>query len=135
MVKPVITHSVYGQKAGTHRDGWWITQDTDVSAATSATTGTNIKAGGVTTIQSASTQTFLLEAPIPGVRKEIQRITTSSGSTDTVRLVSGNILSTIGSSGVAITMSGAVRVVLTGLSTALYSMTATVPNGQITVTT
>jgi hypothetical protein len=126
MVKPVITHSLYGQKAGVHKDGWWITQDNDVSAVTSATTGTVIPAGGVTNIGITSTdKVWSLAAPVVGVRKTIIRGTTSTGSTGQVTLASGNILSSANSTGQTITMTGQGLIELMGISTASWLVVGT----------
>lgn len=119
MAGPTILHSLYGKAFGLDRFGFSVSKDNDVVAATSATTGTDILPAGVTTLSSAST-VWRLDAPIPGLRKTITSLSTSTANR-AVQLESGNFVSSGGSTFTTLICQGlAYGADLLGLSTAAY---------------
>ena len=96
-----------------------------VQALTSASTGTQITAGGVTSIGSSADQTFILAPPIGGARKTIFCTSTSTGIR-TVRLstsLGGTFESTLGSSFRAYTLTNQGQALnLVGLSTSIWGV-------------
>jgi hypothetical protein len=95
---------------------------TSVQAATSATTATNITAGGITTVSSAAT-TWQLAAPVAGVPKWLSAAS-SSTATRTITVASGSqICCTAGTSMTSIVLTGGGQgVTLVGISTAIYQV-------------
>lgn len=92
---------------------------TAVQAATSASTGTTLNFGGYITLTSSSTTTWSLAAPAAGRSCVIQRLSTTTASTQSVTLASGTIYTStqVAATSIAFTGSGGIR--LHGLSTAI----------------
>lgn len=140
----VILHSLYGRLFGTDKGGYvtgekgikmpqyyagpsgsevCVIGSSAVNAATSATTGTAIPAGGVTTLSSVAT-VWNLSAPKPGIDVKITSISTSTANRAVV-LASGNLQSSAGSTFTTFIAQGLnYSVHLMGLSTALYGVVA-----------
>ena len=122
MSGPSIQRSVLGKLFGLNKDGFIVAKDQDIVPATSATTGTDLLNGGITTLSSAAT-VWRLDPPTPGITKVITSISTST-SNRAVSLESGNFVSTAGSSFTNLVFQGLnYGVELLGLSTALYAVT------------
>lgn len=92
---------------------------TAVQAATSATTGTVLNFGGYITLTSSSTSTWNIAAPAPGRDVFIQRLSTTTASTQAVTLVSGTIITSTQVTATTVSITGAGGIVLRGLSTAV----------------
>jgi hypothetical protein len=107
---------------------------TAVVAHTSATTGTDIVAAGITTISSAVT-TWRLDPPSVGLIKHIVRLSSDTATTGTINLESGAILSSANSTGTVIALTGNSGISLMGLSTALWSVVARFPSTSLVVIT
>lgn len=123
MAGPTIQKSVLGKMFGINKDGFSVAKDQDVVAATSATTGTDLLNGGITTLSSAAT-VWRLDPPTPGLLKTITSLSTST-SNRAVTLESGNFVSTGGSTFTTLVFQGLnYGVELLGLSTALYAVTS-----------
>ena len=92
--------------------------------ATSDTTGTNITGYGVTTVDTTTDDTWLLDNPIPGVRKTIYTGSTSTGirtikradNTFAIRTSAASTLTTIVAQGGGLTLE------LLGISSAIYAI-------------
>lgn len=93
-----------------------------VQAATSGSTGTTLNFYGYVTITSSSTTTWNLAAPSPGRTVHIQRLSTTTGTTNSVTLESGTILTSTVSTATSIAFTGAGGVLLQGLTTALATI-------------
>jgi hypothetical protein len=107
---------------------------TAVVSATSATTGTDLLASGISYISSAET-TWRMDAPVPGLIKHVFRLSTTTATTGTIQLESGAILSSAVSTGSQWTMTGVCGLSLVGVTTALYSVVARFPTtSQISIT-
>lgn len=151
-----ILHSLYGRKLGVDRNGY-ITGDvgakfagvhvgpsgsevaifgsTSLAAATSATTATDMRAGGVNTIAaSTDDDTWTLAAPAAaGIPVEIIRLTTSTGTTGTVNMASGVTVGTSAiSTGSVMAFTGFASISLISVSTAAYALLAR--SGTVTIT-
>ncbi len=116
-----ILHSIYGRLVGTDKDGYIVGEKGAkhaINAATSATTATALPFGGVITL-STGDDTWNLDAPVPGVEVIIARLSTSTGTTGTVTLASGTILSSTQAAATTITFTGAGHAHLVGVSTAV----------------
>jgi hypothetical protein len=152
-----ILHSIYGRKLGLDANGYVTVGEskgialpaikvgasgseiamfgsTAVVAHTSATTGTDIVAAGVTTISSAVT-TWRLDPPAIGVVKWIARLSSDTATTGTINLESGAILSSANSTGTVISMTGNSVIGLVGLTTALWGFITRYPStSQVVIT-
>lgn len=107
---------------------------TAVVNATSATTATDLTAAGISVISTAET-TWRLDPPVPGLIKHIFRVSTTTGTTGTVQLESGAILSSATSTGSQFTMTGVSGLSLLGVTTAIYSVVARFPTtSQVVIT-
>ncbi len=151
-----VLHSIYGRHLGTDRDRYItgnngikvpavycgpndselaIYGSTSVQALTSASTGTNMTAAGVTTIGTSSAQTFILDAPVAGLYKKII-ITSTTPSTVTVLLsttLGGNFMTTDGSSFINITLNNQADFLdLHAVSTSFYVVTLHNSTGTFT---
>jgi hypothetical protein len=128
-----ILHSLYGRVLGLTKEGYLAGKDSEVTAATSASTGTDIPAGGVTTLSSAAS-VWRLDPPIPGVRKTITSLSTSTANR-AVTCESGTINSSGGGSFASIVFQGLnYNVELVGLSTAKWGVVG-VQNAILSPTT
>jgi hypothetical protein len=139
-----ILHSIYGRKFGIDRNGYWtgekgpkatsiyvgpseselaIFGSTALAAATSATTATNLRSGGVNTISSAET-TWVLAAPAAaGIPVWINRISTSTTTTGVVNMASGvTVGSCAATTGSIMTFTGLGAIGLLSVSTAAYAL-------------
>ena len=137
-----ILHSIYGRKLGLDASGYItvgeskgvalpaikvgvsgsevaIFGSTAIQAATSATTATALNFGGYITLVSSSTSTWTLAAPAPGRSVHIQRLTTTTASTQSVTLASGTIITSTTVAATSIAITGAGGIMLHGLSTAI----------------
>ena len=94
----------------------------ELQTATSDTTGTNIKGWGITSVDTTTDDTWLLDNPIKGVTKMIWTGSTSTGirtikrkdSTFAIQSSAASTLTTI------IAQGGGLMLTLLGLSSALY---------------
>ena len=93
-----------------------------VQAASSGSTGTTLDFRGYITITSSSTSGWQLAAPAAGQTVHIQRLTTSTASTDTVSLASGAIMTSTVSTATSISFTGGGGVLLHGLSTSVATI-------------
>lgn len=93
-----------------------------VTDATSDTTGTNITAYGITTVNTTTNDTWLLDPPLAGVLKRIVFITTSTGVRTIMRKDATFAIESTGSStGTTIAaQSGGMSLVLQGVSATAY---------------
>jgi hypothetical protein len=91
-----------------------------ISAATSATTGTNLPNNGNVTIDSTAGDSYVLEDPVEGCTVKISVI--STGGTQTITPDNATILSSGSSTGGSITMVGGSQasIELLGATTALW---------------
>lgn len=110
----------------------------DEEAISAASTATNIKWRGVSTITTTAAKAYTLNAPpfaSLGCVKVIASNSTSTAGASTVTLASGNFISTAGSSFTKLNwaVGGPANVTLQALSTALVLVTGNV--GGITLTT
>lgn len=95
-----------------------------ITAATSDTTGTNIKGYGFTTVDTSTDDTWLLDNPIAGVTKTIYTGSTSTGIRTIKRKdATFAIQSSANSTGTTIiAQGGGLTLKLFGLSSALYAI-------------
>lgn len=93
-----------------------------IADATSDTTGTNITGYGITTVNTTTDDTWLLDNPIAGVIKHLVFQSTSTGIRTIYRKDNTFAIQTTGSStGTTIAaQSGGMALVLQGVSSALY---------------
>lgn len=81
--RPTLT-SIHGRNAGLDRDGYLIAERVGfrnkTTAVTSASTATTISNNGTALVTSISTQTWVLESPVPGVRKVFLHASTSTST-------------------------------------------------------
>lgn len=150
-------HSIYSRKLGVDRSGY-ITGETGIKVPnlyvgaqgseiamygstaiqtlSSGSTGTQITAGGVTTINSSNALTWTMAPPVAGVRKTICCQSTAVSGAITVRLstsVSGNFASTAGSSFQAASfLSTNTAIHLVGLSTSLWLVVTNTSSSALT---
>jgi len=121
---PDILTSLHGKELGLDKDRDLVLPSPaafkdNVTAATSASTGTDIPRAGATTLSSAAA-VWRLAAPTAGVKKTLHSISTSTANR-AVALAAGNFISTAGSSFTTMVLQGlAYGADLLGLSTALY---------------
>lgn len=121
MPGPSILHSVYGRMFGLDNFGFTVSKDNDVVAATSATTGTDILPGGITTLSSAAT-VWRIDPPVPGLKKIITSLSTSTANR-AVSCQSGTIQSSGAANYTSMIFQGLnYNVELVGLSTALWGV-------------
>lgn len=132
-----IVTSIHGRRLGISSSGYLTSQGgqtlgvdflhgaiTSPTAATSDTTGTNITAYGLTTVDTSTDDTWLLDAPIPGVRKILYTGSTSTGirtikranATFAIRSSASSTLTTI------IAQGGGLTLELIGVSSAIYGI-------------
>jgi hypothetical protein len=98
----------------------------EVQAATSDTTGTNITAYGITSVDTTTDDTWLLDPPIVGVTKTIYTGSTSTGirtikradNTFAIQSSANSTITTI------IAQGGGLILQLVGVTSALYGITA-----------
>jgi hypothetical protein len=150
-----ILHSIYGRKFGIDRNGYPTNpvglkapgisvgpSESEVcifgssalaTQATSATTATNLTAGGVNRISTAET-TWVLAAPAAaGIPVWISRLTTSTGTTGTVNMASGVTIGTCAiSTGSIMAFTGLATIGLISVSTAAYALISR--SGTVTIT-
>jgi len=124
--RDLIEVSKHGRRLGIdHEDFLCGTKDSrvPVTAATTASTGTEIVNYGMTTVAGgASSQTWKLAAPTPGARKYLSATSTSTKGA-VIKLTSGTFNSTGGTSATAITLHGVgQRVELVGASTSRWNV-------------
>lgn len=143
-----ILHSIYGRKLGVTKNGYVtgevgakfpgvhigpsgsevaIFGSTAVAAATSATTATNLTAGGINTIAASTVDdTWILGgAAAAGIPVVISRLTTSTATTGAINLSTGvTFLTSALSTGSIATWSGYGTLSLMSVSTAAYVVTA-----------
>lgn len=132
-----IETSIYGRRLGLKR---LVSSDANSQAlvgvaaeqlpiadATSDTTGTNITGYGITSVDTTTDDGWLLDNPIPGVRKVIYTGSTSTGirtvkrkdNTFAIRSSASSTLTTILAQGGGLTLE------LIGISSALYGVIKT----------
>jgi len=132
-----ILTSVHGRRLGLSSSGYLTSQGdltlgvdmihgaiTSPSAATTATTATAITGYGLTTVDTSTDTTWLLSAPIPGVRKILYTGSTSTGirtikranATFAIRSSASSTLTTIVAQG------GGLFLELMGVSTSIYGI-------------
>ncbi len=122
-----LLHSLYGRRLGTDRNGYVTSKvgfAPELQALTSGSTGTQIVAGGITTISASADQTFTLANPAEGALKTIMTISTAAGAS-TIRLTTDGptFLSTNGSSMEAYVLENiGDKLVLQGLSTSFWAV-------------
>jgi hypothetical protein len=129
-----ILHSIYGRKVGVDVNGYLATEKavrSNSDAATSGTSGTNLKPFGITVMSSAET-TWTLDAPLPGVRKTIKRNSASTATTGVVSLTNGSVVASTATFATAISMNGGAAVVLEGLSSTSWALVGTYGNVVLT---
>ncbi len=125
-----LLHSIYGRRLGTDNNGYVTSKvgfAPELQALSSASTGTQIVAGGITTIATSSAQTFILANPAEGVLKKIV-LTSTTASTVTIRLSTDGptFVTTAGSSMEAWALAnGGDHFDLVGVSTSLWAVTGT----------
>lgn len=131
MPRPNILKSVLGKQLGLDVNGYLVSEDNELVSATSATTATALRPGGITILSSAAT-TWTLASPYPGVIKRIKRNSTSTTTTGTI---SAGTSSIVGSTNLfaSMALTGGAAVTLIGLSTAQWGVTGTY--GTVTFTT
>lgn len=133
-IRNQIVTSLFGRRMGLTRQ---VTADVDsehilgvqglkypYTDATSDTTGTDIKGYGITVVDTTTDDTWLMDAPIPGVYKTLYFGSTSTGIR-TIKRDDGTwaIRTTASSTGTTIVVqAGGQSIVLLGLSTALYGV-------------
>lgn len=138
-----ILHSIYGRLLGVDKDKYItgekgvktpnvyvgvsdsevaIFGSTSVQAATSATTATALNFGGYITLTSSSTSSWTLAAPAPGRSVHIQRLSTTTASTQSIVLASGTITSSTQVAATTISFTGSGGIMLHGLSTAVCTV-------------
>jgi hypothetical protein len=109
----------------------------DDEGLSAASTASNIKWRGTSTITTTAAKAYTLNAPPVaglGVKKAITSLSTSTAGASTVTLVSGTFLTTAGSSQNRLTWNnGACSVILQALSTALVAVISNV--GAVAVST
>jgi hypothetical protein len=138
-------HSLYGRSLGVTYDGYYTGERGGkdiVTALTSASTGTNIKPYGITTLSvttgsSDTGASFIMDAPVAGVPVVLANVTTSSTQAITITTTAGTFMTgvhtvmgssvsfaqvaTAGSSYNTLTLNAGGEVVeLVGLSTSYY---------------
>lgn len=119
--------SIHGRKLALHGYGYVLAQDQDVAtASTSAninsSTASNLPAGGVSLESATAATTYVLDAPIPGVRKEFW-LTSTSTLNKHVTLASGSFRSSTASGKGGITFKGQGQgFTAIGISTAVYQI-------------
>lgn len=125
--RPTLT-SIHGRNFGLDRDGYAIAERVGfrnkVTTATSASTGTTISNNGTTLVTSISTQTWVLESPVPGVRKVLVHSATSTSTASRAISSTGAVFQTTASATYTsfswIAAGGSA--VLEGLSTARWAV-------------
>jgi hypothetical protein len=131
---PDVLTSIHGRRVGLSSSGYLAGSAlgldmlhgaiTSPTAATSDTTGTTITAYGLTTVDTSTDDTWLLAAPIPGVRKILYTGSTSTGirtikrenATFAIRSSASSTLTTIVAQGGGLTLE------LIGISSAIYGI-------------
>lgn len=102
----------------------------DDEGLSAASTASNIKWRGVSTITTTAAKAYTLNAPpfaSLGCKKTISSLSTSTAGASTVTLASGTFVSTAGSSQNRLTWNnGACHVILQALSTALVAVISNV---------
>lgn len=131
MPRPNILTSLFGKKFGLDVNGYPVSEANELVSATSATTGTALKPGGITLLSSA-VATWTLSAPYPGVLKTIKRNSTSTTTTGTI---SAGTSAVVGSTNnfATLALTGGAAISLIGLSTAQWGVVNTF--GTVTYTT
>lgn len=132
-----IKTSIHGRRLGLSSSGYLTSEDgktkgidfqhgvvNRIQAATSDTTGTNIVAYGMTSVDTSTDDTWLLDAPIVGVEKILYTGSTSTGIRTIKRTDdSFAIQSSANSTGTTIVAQGGGLVLkLLGVSSALYAV-------------
>jgi len=99
----------------------------EVQAATSDTTGTNIRGWGITTVDTTTDDTWLLDNPIAGVEKLLYTGSTSTGIRTIIRKDSTfAIRSSANSTNIGlIAQGGGIMIGLMGISSAIYALMTT----------
>lgn len=105
----------------------------EVQAATSDTTDTNITAYGLTTVDTSTDDTWLLDPPITGVTKILYTGSTSTGirtikrmdSSFAIRTTASSTITTIAAQG------GGMSLVLIGISSAIYGLISTAASTEL----
>lgn len=131
MPRPVIKTSIQGKLFGVDTNNYPVSEANELVSATSATTATAMRPGGIT-IMSSAVATWTLAAPYAGVLKTIKRNSTSTTTTGTI---SAGTSSIVGSTNLFANMAltGGAAVSLVGLSTAQWAVLNTY--GTVTFTT
>lgn len=126
-IRNKILTSVFGRRLGLDVDGRLIGHVGSldpITDATSDTTGTNITGYGVTTVDTSTDDTWLLDGPVKGAFKHLYTGSTSTGIR-TIKRANANfaIQSSANSTGTTIVaQGGGLWLTLFGVTTALYSI-------------
>lgn len=134
-----LKHSLYGRFFGISYDDMPIAeksfQESHIEEATSGSTSTKLKPYGHTRLITGAADNFVLEAPIPGVRKTITAESTLTGAR-TVTLESGRFLSQSATDANELTFNAAGEsVTLMGVTTGIYAVIANENGVTVTSTT
>jgi hypothetical protein len=99
----------------------------EVQAATSDTTGTNITGYGLTTVDTSTDDTWLLDPPIVGVTKTLYTGSTSTGIRTIKRMDNSFAIRTTGNSTTTtiVAQAGGITIQLIGVSSAIYGLVST----------
>lgn len=131
-----IKTSVHGRRLGIDHDEMLIGVKAIravVTDATSDTTGTALPNHGLVSVVTTTDDTWTLTDPIPGVSVRLVSGTTSTG-VHTVTCAAATIQSTNGIEGASVLLKGAgAHAELTGLTTAIWSLTARGSTAQVEV--
>lgn len=116
--------SIHGRKLGLDKDDHIVGprgQRQAVTAATSATTGTQLPSYGHITIDSSNARTWQIDDPVEGGKVSISSISTSTLGF-TIVPENASFQSSASSTGGSIVLRSRAAVELVGLSTGLYSV-------------
>lgn len=132
-----IITSIFGRRVGlqslssaqsgtgaTQRKLEFMVGPDDFRVASSAeTTGTNLAAHGVSIVNgtsAGSSSVYVIDPPIPGVKKYISATSSANGNTYVRTLNSETIMTTFGSSYTTIKTTGTFALELIGITTAIW---------------
>ena len=139
ITRPRILTSIKGKQFGLDYYGFEVSNENQVNAFTSGSTGTNMLPGGVITITDLSSATYQMLPPIPGISVFIQRLSSSTASTSQVKVqMTGSTNVTIVTSSQTtaqtIAFTGSGNMWLLGLSTAVWAASVSTGSNGVTLT-
>jgi hypothetical protein len=126
-IRNKIVTSIFGRRLGLDVNEFLVGPKglrPQLHDATSDTTGTNIPNHGLVSVETTTDDTWKLTDPVPGCQVTLFCQTTSTG-TRTVSPVAATIITTAGTAGSTISLTGAgASITLTGITTGLWMQTA-----------